>query len=69
MKFDVIKEVILVSWKEQVAVLIYGTDFLFCLDSLYTVTAGLIMAMDYCIADSPNEVPLFPNAAQNVRCP
>ena len=69
MKFDVIKEVILVSWKKQVMVIIYGADFKFCLDSLYAVMAGLIVAMNYCIADRPNEVPLFPDAAHNVRCP
>jgi hypothetical protein len=59
MKFDIIKEVILVSWKKQVAVVIYGVDFEFFLDSLYAVTAGLMVAMNYCIADSPNKVPLF----------
>jgi hypothetical protein len=69
MKLDIIKEVILVSWKKQVMVIIYGVDFKFCLDSLYAVTGGLIVAMNYCIVDSPNEVPLFPDAAQNVHCP
>jgi hypothetical protein len=69
MKFNIIKEVILVSWKNQVTVIIYGVNFEFCLDSLYAVMAGLIMAMNYCIADSPHEVPLFPDAAQNVHCP
>jgi hypothetical protein len=63
------KEVILVSWKKQVTVIVYGVDFEFCLDSLYAVTAGLIMAMNYGVADSPNDVPFFPDAAQNVRCP
>jgi hypothetical protein len=69
MKFDIIKEVILVSWKKQFAVIIYGADFDFCLDLLYSVMTSLVMAMNYCVADSPNEVPLFPDAAQNVRCP
>ena len=69
MKFDIFEEVILVSWEKQGAVVVYGADFEFCLDSLYAVTAGLIVAMDYCIADGPNEVPLFPDAAQNVLCP
>jgi hypothetical protein len=69
MKFNIIEKVILVSWKKQVVVVVYGTDFEFCLNSLNAVTAGLIVAMNYCIADSPNEVPLFPDAAQNVRCP
>jgi hypothetical protein len=27
MKFDIIKEVILVSWKKEVAVVVYGADF------------------------------------------
>jgi len=69
MKIDVIKEVILVSWEKEFAVIVYGADFDFCFDSLYSVTAGLIVAMNYCVADSPNEVPFFPDAAQNVRCP
>ena len=68
-KFNIMEEVILVSWKKQVAVVVYGADFEFCLNSLYAVTAGLIVAMNYCVADSPNEVPFFPDAAQNVRCP
>jgi hypothetical protein len=27
MKFDIIKEVILVSWKNEVTVIVYGADF------------------------------------------
>jgi hypothetical protein len=70
-KFDIIKEVILVSWnkKKQFAVVVYGADFNFCLNSLYLVMTGLIVAMNYCIVERPNEVPLFPDAAQNVCCP
>ena len=60
---DIIKEVILVSWKKEVAVLVYGANFLFSHGSLDAVTAGLIMAVDYFVADHPNEVPLFPDAA------
>jgi hypothetical protein len=63
MKFDIIKEVILVSWKKEVAVIVYGVDFKFCLGLLYAVMTGLIMAMNYCIVNIPNEVPLFPDAA------
>jgi hypothetical protein len=72
MKFDIIKEVILVSRKKQFAVVIScGADFDFCLDSLYLVMASLVVAMNYCIVDSPspNEVPLSPDAAKNVHCP
>jgi hypothetical protein len=47
MKFYIIKEVILVSWKKQFAVIVYGADFDFCLNSLYSVTAGLVVAMNY----------------------
>jgi hypothetical protein len=58
--------VILVSWKKEVAVVVYGVNFYFSLGSLYAVTAGLIMAMNYCVANHPNKVPLFPDAAENV---
>ena len=63
MKFDIGKEVILVSGEKEVAVIVYGSEFDFCFGSLYAVTAGLIMAMNYCVANHPNKVPLFPDAA------
>jgi hypothetical protein len=69
MKFDIIKEVILVSGEKEFAFIINSMDFGFCFKSLYWLMAGLIVTMDDSIADSPEEVPFFPDAAQNVCCP
>jgi hypothetical protein len=69
MKFDIIKEVILISGKKEFAFIINSIDFGFCFESLYSLTAGLIMTMDDSVAGNSKEVPFFLDAAQNVCCP
>jgi hypothetical protein len=61
--FYFIKEVILIGREKEFAFFINGSNFGFCFESLYSLTAGLIVAMDKFIADSPNEVPLIPYTA------
>ena len=63
MKFDIGKEVILVSGEKEVAVVVYGSEFDFCFGSLYSVAADLIVAMNDGIANSPNIMPFVPDAA------
>ena len=69
MGFYFIKEVILIGREEEFAFIINGAYCSFCFKSLYSLMAGLIMAIYDFISDSPNEVPLIPYAAQDVCCP
>ena len=69
MGINIVKEVILISWEEEITSIINGADFGFGFKTLYSLAAKLVVTMDDVIADSPNEVPLFPNTAQDVCCP
>jgi hypothetical protein len=55
--------VILIGREKEFAVFINGSDFGFCCKSLYLLMAGLIVAMDNFVADSPYEFPLIPHTA------
>jgi hypothetical protein len=63
MGFYIIKEVILIGREKEFSFFINGLDFGCCYKLLYLLMAGLIVAMDNFVADSPYEFPLIPSTA------
>lgn len=69
MSFDIRKQIIFVSGKEEFSVIINGLDVSFGFLALDMVVASMIMAMYDFISDGPNKMPFIPDAHQDFGRP